>query len=67
VWIETKLSDDPLVAVKMALAAHATGQLIIHVSQGTARVVVWREKKRPAKNPTIVLDKESELHESIAG
>jgi hypothetical protein len=30
-------------------------------------VVVWREKKRPAKNPTIVLDKESELHESIAG
>ena len=43
-WIETKLSDDPIAAVKLALASHSTGQLVLHVSEGTVRAAVWREK-----------------------
>jgi hypothetical protein len=46
-WIEKKFEEDPITAVKLAMASHATGQLVLHVSQGTVCAVVWREKITP--------------------
>lgn len=43
-WIETEFRDDPISAIKQIMSSHATGQMILNVSQGTVGSVVWREK-----------------------
>ena len=49
-WIEKKFEEDPIAAVKMILNSHATGKLVLDVSQGTVRCVTWREKVTPPEN-----------------
>lgn len=49
-WVETKFEGDPIAAVKTVLASHATGKLILDVSEGTVRVVTWREKVTETNN-----------------
>ena len=63
-WIEKKFEEDPITAVKMAMASHSTGQLVLHVSEGTVCAVVWREKVTEQTPNTNSLDRVVE-HGSI--
>ena len=60
-WVETTFDQEPISAVKMILASHSTGQLILHVSDGTVRAVVWREKIHPAQKVVDIANGKDEI------
>lgn len=48
-WVKQKFDCDPVAAVKLALASHSTGKLILDFSEGTVRNVEWHEKVHAEK------------------
>ena len=44
-FVETEFREDPLTAIRMIMASHSTGQMILNVSQGTLISVKWRERR----------------------
>jgi hypothetical protein len=49
-WTETRFEGDPIAAVKTVMSSHATGKLILDISEGTVRVVTFREKVKQTEN-----------------
>ena len=60
-WVETHFDGEPLSVVKMILASNSTGQLILHVSDGTVRAVVWREKIHPLQKVVDIAERKDEI------
>ena len=55
-FVETEFREEPLTAIRMVMASHGTGQMILNVSQGTVVSVKWRERAHEAPQQKIVLD-----------
>lgn len=62
-WIETEFREDPLSAIRQVMASHATGQLILNVSQGTVCSVKWRER---ATEPENSLDRDTPKRSTLS-
>ena len=58
-FVETEFREEPLTAIRMVMASHGTGQMILNVSQGTVVSVKWRERSAQAPAATIPLDTEA--------
>jgi hypothetical protein len=58
-FIETEFRDEPLTAIRMVMQSHATGQMVLNVSQGTVVSVKWREKVTETTPHGILLDRMS--------
>jgi hypothetical protein len=58
-FVETEFRNEPLTAIRMVMQSHATGQMILNVSQGTVVSVKWRERVPETTQQRIVLDRMS--------